>query len=103
MPGIGERVSSQRIGWDASQNRIRSWLFDADGGFAEGRWDVLADRILISSSTVNADGSTGSATITLKKENAGRFTFAGSNRVVAGELEPDFELTIVRKPPTAKK
>ena len=103
VPGIGTRTSTQRIGWDASNGRIRSWLFDADGGFAEGQWTVLEDRIVIQSASVNSDGTTANATLTLTKENANRFSFAGTNRIVGGALEPDFELAIVRRPPTAKK
>ncbi len=37
------RTSSQRIGWDANTGLIRSWLFDADGGFSEGVWNVVDD------------------------------------------------------------
>ena len=28
----------QLIGWDPAEERIRSWSFDSDGGFAEGSW-----------------------------------------------------------------
>ena len=28
----------QFVGWDASRKQIRSWVFDSDGGFAQGVW-----------------------------------------------------------------
>ncbi len=28
----------QIIGWDPARKQIRSWVFDSDGGFSEGRW-----------------------------------------------------------------
>src|SRR5262245_29430406 len=40
-PDGSPRKSTQRIGWDPSIGKIRSWLFDADGGFAEGNWTVV--------------------------------------------------------------
>ena len=43
------RKSSQRIGWDPAAGKIRSWLFDADGGFAEGTWTIVDDGIVIKS------------------------------------------------------
>ena len=54
------RKSSQRIGWDPSVGKIRSWLFDSDGGFAEGSWTIVDDGIVIKSSSVNPDGTTAS-------------------------------------------
>jgi uncharacterized protein (TIGR02246 family) len=41
--GAVPRKSSQRIGWDANAGKIRSWLFDPDGGFSEGDAIVLAN------------------------------------------------------------
>src|SRR5262249_36615429 len=32
-PGVDPVQVSQRIGWDARNGKIRSWVFDSDGGF----------------------------------------------------------------------
>ena len=47
------------------RGKIRSWLFDADGGFAEGAWTVLDDSVVIKSSSVNPDGATATATMNI--------------------------------------
>jgi uncharacterized protein (TIGR02246 family) len=97
------RKSTQRIGWDPAAGKIRSWLFDADGGFAEAIWTVTDDEVVLKSSSVNPEGSTASATMTITTGEKGRFTIAGSDRVVGDSREPDFEITVVRRPPVAAK
>ncbi len=90
------RKSSQRIGWDPRSGQIRSWLFDADGGFSEGVWTIADDEVVIKSTSVNPDGTSASATLTLKQVDQDHFKFTGSERIVAGSRESDFELTITR-------
>ncbi len=97
------RKSSQRIGWDPSLGRIRSWLFEADGGFSEGVWTVLDGRILIKSSSVSPDGTLASTTMNVAIENESRFTITGTDRIVGDNLDDDFEITVVRRPPTPGK
>jgi uncharacterized protein (TIGR02246 family) len=97
------RKSLQRIGWDPSLGRIRSWLFDSDGGFAEGYWTVVDDGAVIKSSSVNPDGSTASATLNITTTDKDHFTIAGTDRVVGDSLEDDFEITVTRRPPAAGK
>lgn len=98
-----QRKSSQRIGWDPSVGKIRSWLFDADGGFAEGSWTVVDDDIVIKSSTTNPDGGTASATMTITRDGKNRYSIAGTDRIVGDGREPDFEITVVRRPPATAK
>jgi len=97
------RKSSQRIGWDPTTGSIRSWLFDADGGFAQGTWTIVDDGIVAKSDSINPDGTTSSATLTISTEDDDHYTIAGSERIVAGAREPDFELTVTRRPPQAGK
>jgi uncharacterized protein (TIGR02246 family) len=97
------RKSSQRIGWDPSVGKIRSWLFDADGGFAEGCWTVVDDGVVIKSSSVNPDGGLASATMTLVPSGKDRFSIAGTDRIVGDGRDEDFEITVVRRPPTTGK
>jgi hypothetical protein len=95
--------SQQRIGWDPSIGKIRSWLFETDGGFAEGVWTVGEDEIIIKSSTVNADGSAASATMTVTTASKDRYTITGTDRIIGDNHEDDFEITVVRRPPAAGK
>lgn len=95
--------SSQRIGWDPLSGKIRSWLFDADGGFAEGQWTIIDDEFVIKSSSVNPDGTTASATLSIARIDNDHFSITGTERIVGDNREPDFEITVTRRPPTAGK
>jgi len=101
VAGKPAMASSQRIGWDPLAGKVRSWLFDADGGFAEGQWTQVDDGWVIKSATTNPDGSTGSATITVTAKDKDHFTMKGTERIVGEFREPDFELAIARQPPVA--
>ena len=98
-----QRKSTQRIGWDPTTGSIRSWLFDADGGFSEGTWTIVDDGIVAKTSSVHPSGTTASATLNITPTDKDHYSIAGSERVVAGVLEPDFELTVTRRPPKAGK
>ncbi|MCE9552724.1 MAG: nuclear transport factor 2 family protein [Planctomycetes bacterium] len=102
-PGKPTTKSSQRIGWDPLAGKIRSWLFDADGGFAEGCWTNVDGAIVIKSSSVNPDGTTASATMTIVPGDKDHFSIKGTERIVGDSREPDFDLKITRRPPTATK
>ena len=97
--GAGESKSTQRIGWDAVTGQVRSWTFDDDGGFTEGRWDATEEGWVVKSEATMPDGTTGSATLLITVKDANHFVVRGTDRIVAGVEEPDFEMTIARKPP----
>jgi uncharacterized protein (TIGR02246 family) len=97
------RKSSQRIGWDPSVGKLRSWLFDADGGFSEGTWTVVDDGVVIKSSSVNPDGNTASVTMNITTKDKDHFSISGTDRIVGDNLEDDFEITVTRRPPAAGK
>jgi len=101
--GESPRKSTQRIGWDPSVSKIRSWLFDADGGFAEGTWTVVDDGVVIKSDSVNPDGTTASATMNITTKDKDHYTIAGTDRVIGDSLEDDFEITVTRRPAAARK
>ena len=86
------------IGWDPRTSRIRSWVFDADGGFGENVWVRDGDRWLIKYTGTLADGSEASATHILAKIDAKTATLQSKDRVVNGERQADVpESTIVRQ------
>ena len=97
--GAGESKSTQRIGWDSVTGQLRSWTFDDDGGFTEGRWDATDEGWVVKSEATMPDGTTGSATLVITVEDADHFVVRGSDRIVGGGAEPDFELKITRRPP----
>jgi hypothetical protein len=95
--------SGQRIGWDPHAERIRSWVFDSDGGYGEGKWANVDDRWVVKSTATMPDGDAGSATIYIEPIDNDKFLMKGFDRIVGDTAMPDFEATIVRKPPAPAK
>jgi len=97
IAGHVELEGTQAIGWDPAAGTIRSWIFDSDGGFAEGTWSRDGNRWTVVTRHVLPDGRVGSSTniITYVDENS--FTWASMGREVEGEMLPNVEaVTIVR-------
>lgn len=95
--------SSQRIGWDALHGSARSWTFDSDGGFAEAMWTQVEDTWIVRSSATMPDGQTGSAMLKIVNEGKGRYVMTGTNRIIGNVLDDDYQITVVKQPPTAAK
>ena len=95
--------SQQRIGWDPLAGKVRSWMFDSDGGYAEGSWTLVDNAWVIKSTAVMPDGETGSATVTMTPKDKDRFVMKGTERIVGEERNDDFEVTVVRPAPTPSK
>lgn len=99
VAGMPESRSHQRIGWDPLEGCLRSWTFDSDGGFSTGEWVPTEAGWVVKSEAVMPDGTTGSATVTITPVDADHFVVRSSDRIVGGVDEPEFELTIARRPP----
>jgi uncharacterized protein (TIGR02246 family) len=99
---IGNRVNMagmQIIGWDPAAKQIRSWVFDSDGGFSEGKWKRKGDRWLIQQIGTLPDGGKSSAVNIMKEVDKDSFTWQSVERSVDGDPLPDVgEVLIVRKP-----
>ena len=98
---IDDEVSlegTQFIGWDPIENQIRSWTFDSEGGFGEGRWIQDGDRWLVKASFVLADGARASSLNVYTYVDADTIRWQSTNREIAGELQPSIpEVTVVRQ------
>ena len=105
LAGVPASKTTQRIGWDPVNGQLRSWTFDSDGGFSQGEWTAIENGWVVKSEATMPDGTTGSATMTIAVKDADHFVVRSSDRIVGGVEEPDFEVTIARKPPVpgAKK
>jgi len=90
-----DMAGMQIIGWDPAAKRIRSWVFDSDGGFAEGRWTKKDNRWFITASGTTPDGlkTTSVNVITYLDDN--QFEWQSVNRTVGGELLPNIDEVIV--------
>jgi uncharacterized protein (TIGR02246 family) len=93
---------SQRIGWDPLAKRIRSWVFDSEGGFGESVWTRDDDGWVIKATAVRPDGTTGSATNFLTPIGTDGYVWRSTDRIVADELQAPTEVKVVRKPPQPK-
>jgi hypothetical protein len=90
---------TQRIGWDPLSNRIRSWVFDSEGGFAEGAWARSGDAWVIKSTGVTPNGEAASSTNVVMPLGPDSYLWKSGDRVVGDEVTPSIEVQIVRKPP----
>jgi uncharacterized protein (TIGR02246 family) len=94
---------SQRIGWDPIAKQIRSWVFDSEGGYGESRWARDGDVWIIQATGTRPDATTASATNFLTPIGTDGYMWRSTNRIVAGERQPDQQVKVVRKPPEPKK
>ena len=96
-------TGSQRIGWDPLKKTVRSWVFDSEGGFAEGFWSRQGNTWVTKLTGVNRDGKPASATRTITPVGKDRMILQTVDRVVGGEKMPDGEkIVIVHRPPEPK-
>jgi len=58
----------------------------------EAGWVIKSDATM-------PDGTTGSATVTVTPTDADHFIVRSSDRIIGGVDEPEFELTVARRPP----
>lgn len=87
----------QIIGWDPSKKQIRSWVFDSDGGFAEGTWTKKEKRWYVQMTGTLPDGRKASSTNVFKMIDNNHFKWQSVNRTVDGSLQPNIdEVTVVR-------
>jgi uncharacterized protein (TIGR02246 family) len=98
--GEPDRSGTQWIGWDPQANQIRSWVFDSDGDFGEGRWTRSGNAWIVKASGTTGDGLTTSSTQVIEPINKDSLKLGSTDRVVGTEQLPDIEeVVMVRKPP----
>jgi len=86
------------IGWDEEQKSIRSWIFDTDGGLAEGTGFLHEDEWQMQNRHVLPDGRLASAISIYRKIDNDSFTWQRIAQEVEGELLPDMnEIMVIRR------
>jgi uncharacterized protein (TIGR02246 family) len=99
IDGQVDMAGMQIIGWDPVAKQIRSWVFDSDGGFAEGKWTRKGDRWLIAQAATLPDGRKSSAVNVLRRIDDNAFTWQSIQREIDGDVLPNVdEVLVVRKP-----
>jgi len=93
-------TGSTRIGWDPQTGQIKSWTFDADGGYSDGLWTHGGDKWVLKSRGVTHAGRNFSATAILRHVDSGTLSWETRDRVEGGVLVPDRPpLVVKRRPP----
>lgn len=91
---------TQRIGWDPLSGKLRTWIFDSEGGFGEGFWHRHGDNWMLKLTGVTADGEAASMTGIYTVINSETISWQSVDHEVAGTDVPDSEvITVVRKSP----
>jgi uncharacterized protein (TIGR02246 family) len=80
--------ATQWIGWDPVAKRVRSWIFDAAGGFGEGSWSRDGDRWVIKTTSVQQDGKKAAATYVVTHVDEDSFRLQVRDRSVDGQPSP---------------
>jgi hypothetical protein len=96
--GVEPLSVTVRVGWDPTNGRIRSWVFDTQGGFGEGYWTKDGKTWMVGTIGVLPDGGTGGATNIYEYVDANSFVWKTTDRDVDGQPLPDAEVKFVRKP-----
>jgi uncharacterized protein (TIGR02246 family) len=97
IAGHVDITGMQFVGWDPARKQIRSWVFDSDGGLAEGVWSQKGERWLVKTNATLSDGKTASSTSIIRPLGKDSFGWQKVNRTVDGELLPNIdEVVIVR-------
>lgn len=91
IAGLDTLEGTQVIGYDASTNTIRSWMFDSDGGHSVGIWSKNGNIWEAQSSQVLADGRVASSTNIFTPLDEGRFDWKSTRRTLDGVGLPDIE------------
>ncbi|MFO0826776.1 MAG: SgcJ/EcaC family oxidoreductase [Phycisphaerales bacterium] len=88
---------SQRIGWDPALKLIRSWSFEADGGFGEGTWTRDGNTWTIRSSSVLRSGSLLTSTSIITRVDPDTVTWQMKDQQVDGKALPDSAVVRMRR------
>jgi hypothetical protein len=100
VEGEGQVVleGTQVIAWDPIYQRIRSWMFDSEGGFSSGVWIEDGDHWDVKVSHTLATGERASAINVLTYVDEDTVRWKSINREIEGEIQPSIsEVTIVRR------
>jgi uncharacterized protein (TIGR02246 family) len=94
--GVLDR-GTQWIGWDPVSKQIRSWNFEADGGFGEGAWSKDGEKWVIKTTSVLADGSKVIATNIVSPLNGDSISLQSKEQTVDGKALPDTNETKMKR------
>jgi uncharacterized protein (TIGR02246 family) len=89
--------ATQWIGWDPVAKHLRSWLFDATGGFGDGAITRDGQDWVIKTNTVMRNGKKATATYVLTPVDADSFTLQARERTEDGNSLPDMPAVTMKR------
>ncbi len=91
------RTGLQIIAWDPILGKIRSWVFDADGGFGSEIWTRDGKRWVQEATAVTRDGGQTASTNVLTQLDHDNFTWQSVERSLNQVRLPDTALVKVSR------
>jgi len=91
VEGQSDLSGVQVIGWDPVAEKIRSWVFDSDGGFGSSTWKKKDNKWVVNSSATLADGRKASAAKVLTIVADKTITMQATGRTLDGNILPNLE------------
>ncbi len=99
-PDAEPLTTTIRFGWDGTSRSINCWTFDSGGGFAKAVWSPDGDGgYSIRTEGCTASGESMSANQHITFEDDDTFIWTVTDRLIAGENQPDSTLRVVRRAP----
>lgn len=87
--GAAPHSGTEVIGFDPVAGKVRSWVFESDGSFAENTWTPDGTRWLVMAKVTLPDGRQATAQHTVTVVDKNKYTWVSSNRQIDGELLPN--------------
>ncbi len=82
-------AGTQVIVWDARLGKIRSWIFDSNGGFGNGTWENTGDsQWTVDAQFQSADGGLTQSSQIYSKITQSSLEFQSTNRILDGVEMP---------------
>lgn len=88
---------TQRIGWDPLTRKIRSWMFDSDGGNGEGLWSKHGGAWLVHATGVLPDGRRTASTNIYTMDGKDAFHWKSTGAQTDGQPQPELNIKLTRK------
>lgn len=95
--GDAQFQGTQIIGWDPTDNTIRSWTFDADGSFGQEAWEKTADGWRIRVRRVLPGGESALAIQIINQLSPDTFTAQWISGEIEGRMVPSGPAVTVRR------
>lgn len=93
-------TGSHRIGWDGERKQLRSWIFDSNGGFANGWWQMNEDGTwTLHLTRIDATGQRTASRLTYSSDGKDAMVVSLDQMIQDGAAVSGGMHRIVRRPP----